>query len=248
MKIIFAMAGASSRFANAGYKCPKYMLPLWQKSVFYFAVNGFAKYFNEIEFIFIYRDLCGTKDFIAKECRALGLEHFRAVELPHLTQGQAQTVYEAICALNISDNESLLIFNIDTFRLDFALPMIFDLGTIDGYLEVFRGDGEQWSFVLPKEANLGTAHLYKVTQTAEKCRISPLCSSGLYYFKRVADFKAIFESMRKNRATTKSEYYIAPMYNALIAQGKDIRYCEINPNEIIFCGTPQEYENLKSKE
>lgn len=248
MKIIFAMAGASSRFLNAGYKSPKYILPLWKKTVFYYAVNGFARYFNKSEFIFVYRDLYGTKDFINAQCRALGLAEFQAIELPHLTQGQAQSVYEALCALNLPDNESVLIFNIDTFRLDFALPTIFDLGKIDGYLEVFRGVGDQWSFVLPKEANLGKGHLYQVAQTAEKRRISPLCSSGLYYFRQCSDFKAVFESMLKNSDKTKGEYYIAPMYNALIAQGKDIRYCEILPSEVLFCGTPQEYENLKSKE
>lgn len=241
MKIIFAMAGASSRFTHAGYKVPKYMLPLQNKSVFFHAVSGFVRYFNMYEFIFVYRDLCGTKDFIYAECKKLGLEDFCAVELQSLTQGQAQSVYEALCALKISDNENMLIFNIDTFRVDFVLPDCFDLEQIDGYLEVFRGDGEQWSFVLPKIS-------HKVAQTAEKSRISPFCSSGLYYFRCVADFKAVFESMLKKCATTKGEYYIAPMYNALIAQGKDIRYYEINPKQIIFCGTPQEYENLKSKE
>ena len=248
MKIIFAMAGASSRFANAGYKIPKYMLPLHNKSVFFHAVSGFVRYFNMYEFIFVYRDLCGTKDFIHTECKKMGLEDFKAVELHSLTQGQAQSVYEALCALNLSDSESMLIFNIDTFRVDFALPTIFDLGRIDGYLEVFRGEGEQWSFVLPKESHNKNLPQNQVAQTAEKTRISPLCSSGLYYFRRVADFKAVFESMLKNNQKAKGEYYIAPMYNALIAQGKDIRYYEIPTNQIIFCGTPQEYENLKSKE
>ncbi len=243
MKIIFAMAGASSRFTSAGYKVPKYMLPLQNKSVFFHAVSGFARYFNAIEFIFVYRDLCNTKDFIHTECKKMGLEDFKAVELHSLTQGQAQSVYNALCALKISDDERILIFNIDTFRVDFTLPNCFDLEQIDGYLEVFRGEGEQWSFVLPKDEILR-----KVAQTAEKKCISPLCSSGLYYFRRVADFKAVFESIRKKSETTKGEYYIAPMYNALIAQGKDIRYYEIATNQIIFCGTPQEYENLKSKD
>ncbi|EAI3127257.1 capsular biosynthesis protein, partial [Campylobacter coli] len=40
------------------------------------------------------------------------------------------------------------------------------------------------------------------------------------------------------------EFYIAPMYNYLINQNKDIRYHEIDINDIIFCGTPQEYERL----
>lgn len=243
MTIIFAMAGESSRFANAGYKCPKYMLSLNDKSVFYYAVSGFRRYFGVHKFVFVYRDINGTKDFIATQCKTLNLFNYQAVQLPHPTQGQAQSVYESLCRLGVENNESILIFNIDTFRADFALPSAFDLDKIDGYLEVFRAEGAQWSFVLPKDENVCS-----VAQTAEKDRISPLCSSGLYYFRKSGDFKMIFESMLKHRTKSKGEYYIAPMYNALIKQGKDIRYYEISPNQLTFCGTPSEYEQLKQKE
>lgn len=243
MKIIFAMAGLSKRFADAGYTIPKYMLSLHNKSVFYYVVSGFRRYFGVYEFIFAYRNVNDTKHFIKAQCEMMNLCHYQSVLIPHPTQGQAQSVYLALCALNVSDDESILIFNIDTFMTDFTLPSAFDLEKIDGYLEVFRADGTQWSFVLPKDENLCS-----VAQTAEKDRISPLCSSGLYYFRKCGDFKAIFESMLKNNATSKGEYYIAPMYNALIAQGKDIRYNEIDSGKLIFCGTPKEYENLKRKE
>lgn len=52
MIIIFPMAGLSSRFAKAGYTKPKYMLDLKGNSVFFHAINGFKKYFNEYKFIF----------------------------------------------------------------------------------------------------------------------------------------------------------------------------------------------------
>ena len=67
------MAGASFTFTSAGYKIPKYMLPLQNKSVFFRAVSSFAQYFNKIEFIFVYRDLCGTKDFITERMQGVRL-------------------------------------------------------------------------------------------------------------------------------------------------------------------------------
>ena len=242
MKIIFAMAGASSRFAKAGYTLPKYQLELGGKSVFYHAINGFRRYFDEFELIFVYRNINDTKGFIKKECEKLGVKLYRALELKALTQGQAQSVYEALCALQISDDEGILIFNIDTFRLDFSLPQGLNLEQIDGYLEVFRASGEQWSFVLPSDERL-----CKVARTAEKERISGLCSSGLYYFKKTSDFKGVFERLWRQKATSKGEYFIAPMYNELIALGKDIRYSEILLDKIIFCGTAAEYEALRAK-
>ena len=51
--------------------------------------------------------------------------------------------------------------------------------------------------------------------------------------------------MQEKNKLEKGEFYIAPMYNALISQNADIRYELIDLNQILFCGTPSEYENLK---
>jgi hypothetical protein len=44
--------------------------------------------------------------------------------------------------------------------------------------------------------------------------------------------------------TVNGEFYIAPLYNYLIKNGKIIRYKLISNTEILFCGTPKEYEYL----
>ena len=40
----------------------------------------------------------------------------------------------------------------------------------------------------------------------------------------------------------RDRYYIAPCYNALIERGARVAYELIGPEQIVFCGTPQEYE------
>ncbi|EKD6920812.1 capsular biosynthesis protein, partial [Campylobacter coli] len=47
MTIVFPMAGLSSRFSNAGYKIPKYMLEIQNQTVFYNAVLSFKCYFED---------------------------------------------------------------------------------------------------------------------------------------------------------------------------------------------------------
>ena len=44
------------------------------------------------------------------------------------------------------------------------------------------------------------------------------------------------------------ELYVAPLYNHLIAAGQDIRFTEIAPDEVIFCGIPAEYEAFLARE
>lgn len=240
MTMMLPMAGLSQRFCNAGYTQPKYMLPLWGENVFYYVVESFRKYFKDWEFVFVFREIYQTEHFVAQTCKKLGLENYSLVELPKPTLGQAHTTMLGLQKTNLADNESLLIFNIDTLRPRFVLPKELDFSVIDGYLEVFEAEGEQWSFILPDADN-------KVIQTTEKERISNLCSSGLYYFKNAGDFKEAFTQMQQKQDFTHNEFYIAPMYNYLISKNKEIRFHKITLEEIAFCGTPQEYEKLQLK-
>lgn len=240
MKIVFPMAGLSSRFTKAGFDKPKYMLDVDNNTVFYHAINSFKRYFKEHEFLFIFRNIQDTESFVNQECHKLGLEHYAAVCLDEPTDGQAETVFIGLKKANVSESESILIFNIDTFRPDFELPEKLDLTDIDGYLEVFEAEGSHWSFVLPESSNSN-----KVLKTTEKDRISPLCSSGLYYFREVKDYFVTFEEIAKIDDRIKNEFYIAPMYNYLIKKNKNIRYNKILLDEVVFCGTPDEYEAVQ---
>lgn len=242
MTIIFPMAGLSSRFTKAGYDKPKYMLDVDGHTVFFHAVSSFKNYSKECKILFIYRDIKNTKEFIKSECVTMGIDFYECIELDKETEGQAHTVQLGLEKANIDDNESILIFNIDTFRPNFTLPKELEFKTVDGYLEVFEAAGDHWSFVLPENENSN-----KVIKTTEKDRISSLCSSGLYFFKRTQDFRNVFKEIVQKDDRSKNEYYIAPMYNYLIKEGKDIRYSKISLDEIIFCGTPDEYEQLIRK-
>jgi len=242
MTIVFPMAGLSSRFTKAGYDKPKYMLGVDESTVFFHAVNSFKKYFDECTVLFIYRDIQNTKEFIDSECIKMKLSNYTSVYLEKETEGQADTVYQGLVKANIKDDEDILIFNIDTFRPNFTLPKELDFNILDGYLEVFEAEGEHWSFVFPENETSN-----KVIKTTEKERISSLCSSGLYYFKYAKDFLNIFKEILDKNDRSKNEFYIAPMYNYMIKENKDIRYSKISLDEIVFCGTPVEYEKIIRK-
>ena len=234
--IIIPMVGKSSRFYNEGYKIPKYELKIENHSVFYYAVRSFKNYFENEFFLFIVRGDNGAELFVRHQIKLLNIKNFFISVLNNDTNGQADTVYQGL--ERVKNQESLYIFNIDTFRPNFIKPKI--ALQCDGFLEVFEGEGENWSFVQPGENN-------KVIKTTEKNRISNLCSNGLYYFKNRQIFEETFKYSVMERKMDKDEYYIAPLYNYLINKGMDIRYEIISKNKIIFCGTPKEYLNLVSK-
>jgi len=236
------MAGLSSRFKKAGYKLPKYMLEAHGKSLFSHSVGSFKKYYSDEEFLFIALNIFETRKFIEAECKTLGIKSYQIIILDKPTRGQAETVYQGIKKANIALNESLLIFNIDTFRPDFSWPKEFDISTVDGYLETFIGNGVNWSNVLPDNKSQQTVKI-----TAEKQKISKYCCTGLYYWRSCEVFCRIFKSYRKKSISEleAGEYYIAPMYNSLVSEGKDVRYSVVGDDEVIFCGVPIEYEEFK---
>lgn len=228
------MAGLSSRFFNAGFTKPKYMLDIAGISVFARSVLSFNKYFHDEKFIFVIRDIFNTAEFVERELQSLGVKNYEIVKLDYETKGQAETVY--LATKNEPFNGPITIFNIDTFRKDYIKPDFID--SCDGYLEVFSAPGDHWSFVLPKDHE-------NVLKTTEKNRVSDLCSDGLYYFKNKADFEDAYLKAVENSDTVKGEFYIAPLYNKIIANGKTVKYHKIELSEIEFCGTPDEYNLLK---
>jgi len=236
--IVIPMAGASRRFTEAGYAEPKYRLPLAGRTVFDHAVGGFAGLFEVTPFLFILGPEPGAADFVAEATARLGVADARIVALPARTAGQAETVALGLAVAAVAPETPLTIFNIDTFRPGFSMPDAAWAADSDGWLEVFEGAGDNWSYVRPAP---GREPL--VLETAEKRTISNLCCTGLYHFARASEFG--WALAQERAAPSMPELYVAPLYNHLIRRGARIHYRRIAREEVVFCGTPEEYRELE---
>lgn len=238
--IVIPMAGMSSRFFKEGYTKPKYMLEAHGKTLFEYSVLSFKNNFLNEKFLFIVKNSYDTEQFVSNTVTRLGIKNYYIVSLNDETQGQAETVALGLDIVLrnsfVEDSDTLTIFNIDTFRENFNFPIL-DKDS-SGYLEVFMGDGSNWSFAKPlcKKRKL-------VSETAEKKPISNLCSTGLYHFVTIKLFLLALDLFVNNDTNewVNGELYIAPLYNELIKNGYKIHYNLISSEEVIFCGTPEEY-------
>jgi hypothetical protein len=239
--IVIPMGGASSRFFAAGWNRPKYELPVGSRPLFDLCVGSFAAYIATERFLFVVRAEYGAERFVDEACARLAIQRAEVVALNAPTRGQAETVKLGLERAGVAGDEPVTVFNVDTVRPAFAHPP--QLTAWDGYLEVFEGAGDHWSFVEP--AGDGST---RVRRTAEKLRISSLCSTGLYYFARARDFTQAFERAAADPGFMARwrELYVAPLYNFLIERGLDIRYRLIEPSAVIFAGTPAEYLELRA--
>ena len=233
--IVIPMAGVSRRFTEAGYARPKYELVLDGRAVFDQAIGGFEALFAHEAFLFIVMD-AEAAAFVTAAVARLGIADACIARLGAPTAGQAETVSLGLAQVDAPPGAPLTIFNIDTFRPNYR-PPAGPLAAMDGWLEVFRGEGANWSYVRPAPGADPIA-----LETAEKRPISDLCCTGLYHFARAADIETALAAERA--APSMNELYVAPLYNHLIGRGLRIGYRLIAHDEVVFCGTPEEYQGL----
>ncbi len=239
---VFPMAGLSSRFTRAGFRKPKFMLEAGDKTLFEHSIAGFRDYFESQQFLFVHLDATVDRAFIEQKCIRQGIprQSILTIALDAPTDGQATTVAEGVMRSSAARSEPLTIFNIDTIYSSFRHPDLPETEAIQGYLDVFEGEGDHWSFVRP---DIEGRTLGRAVEVVEKMRISSLCSSGLYHFRTTGTF---LDEFAKIRDTPKEllqgrERYIAPLYNQMIERGGSVYYRKVDPENIQFSGTPEEY-------
>ena len=238
--IVSPMAGFSSRFFKEGYDKPKYMLDLHGRPVFDYALSSFSNFFETERFVFVVRNEHSSEIFLRERLSILGIKDpfIFVVESP--TRGQAHTVSIALERADALPQAPVTIFNIDSFRPGFMMTKQ-ELDA-DGFIEVFEGLGDNWSFV--KSSNNFYTHEGVVTKVSEKSRISNLCCTGLYHFRSRLIFDSSYSRELVHPSQLLKEEYIAPIYNQIIKSGGCVRYRIIPKEKVVVCGGPEEYKLL----
>ena len=174
--------------------------------------------------------------FIVRESAALGIRRLKIIHIPQLTDGQATTAL--LAGRRLSDASApMLVYNIDTHVEPGLLAPQEARG--DGWIPCFEAEGSHWSFVRLNGNG-------RVVETAEKRRISPYATVGLYWFRSFELFEDIYHShFARGGGGEKGERYIAPMYNTLIARGGEVFLSLIPAQAVHPLGTPEEVEAFR---
>jgi len=230
--VVVTMAGESRRFRDAGYAVPKYRLRVRGTTLFTWALESLRGYVDAgARLVLVGRaDDTTLPAFATAECAAAGLGRPAIVALGAPTSGQAETVLAA--AGHVADDEQLVIYNIDTHVRPSALgPATLDG---DGCIPCFPGAGEGWSFVAAGADG-------RVTAVAEKRRISPHASVGLYVFRSLRLYREAYAATPPTRtAGGAAERYVAPLYGELLRRGCDVRLVTLAADDVVALGTPAE--------
>lgn len=232
MIVVVPMAGLGARFASAGYTTPKPLIPVLGRPMYAWAVESLPlREAHKLIFVLL-RTQPGFEELKQDIETRFAAHHPVVLDVPELTAGQAVTVLRARDFL--TTEEPLLIHNADTaFEIDTTWAHRALESGADGALLVFRSNEPRWSYSREDENG-------RVVEVREKVVISPWASTGSYWFRRSTDYVRLAESCLARAQRESGEFYVAPLYNDLIAQGGTVRNFEIDR---LFCfGTPEDLE------
>jgi NDP-sugar pyrophosphorylase family protein len=231
--ILITMAGNGDRFRRAGFTLPKFKIEVCGRTLFHWALRSLNNFLQGAgEVVFAARPEHEPDRFIAEEAAALGIGRYRVLHFDRPTDGQATTALLAGAPL-LDKSAPVLIYNIDTYvEPEFLRPAD---AHGNGWIPCFPGEGNGWSFARTKEGGV-------VEELAEKRRISPHATIGLYWFRSFDLYEACYREHFAHGGTAGGERYIAPMYNTLIKRGGGVRLSLIPKQAVHPLGTPEEVE------
>ena len=132
-----------------------------------------------------------------------------------MTEGAACTAL--LAKEYINNDEDLLIANSDQI-IEYEpenFKLLKNLTSCDSMVFTFNAVHPKWSFVKTNSRGF-------VTEVAEKKPISDIATCGIYWYRRGSDFVRCAENMIKKDIRVRNEFYIAPVYNELINEGKTL--------------------------
>ena len=235
LNLLIPMAGLGSRFQTAGYTFPKPLID----------VNGKTMIQTVLESINI---KCKTIFIVQEEhYQKYNLKYFleaispncSIVKINGITEGAACT--SLLAKKLINNSKPLIIANSDQY-IEWDTKKVLESWTknknIDGSMLTFYSNHPKWSYAKINKKGL-------VTKVAEKKPISNNATVGLYYWRKGSDYIRCAEKMIKKNIRTNNEFYICPVFNEAIKEGKTITISEVS--KMLGLGTPEDLKYYLSK-
>ena len=227
VNVLIPMAGAGSRFAQAGYSFPKPLIDVNGKPMIQVVVENIGV---DANFIFIVQKK-HREQFHLDNMLPLIAPNCKVIEVDGITEGAACTT---LLAKEVINNEQPLFFANSDQWVDWdPIQFMYEMqeSQADGGIVTFTATHPKWSFAKTNESGM-------VTEVAEKNPISDEATVGYYYWRRGADFVKYAERMIEKDIRVNNEFYVCPVYNQAIEDGKVIRTHKAK--EMWGLGTPED--------
>ncbi len=234
VQVVIPMAGLGSRFSEAGYAKPKPFIDVKGRTMIERVMDNLR--LRDGRFVLIARQAhLSVEPEVRAELESRPDIRFAPIDL--VTEGAACTVLTA--RGHLDPEAPLLIANCDQI-VDFDVAAYVQdarARDLDGSILVFKDVARdpKWSFAKVDGNGL-------VTEVREKVAISDIATVGLYYFKRAQDFIDASVDMISRNDRVNNEFYVCPVYNYMIRDGRRIGVFYVEPDAMHGIGTPADLD------
>lgn len=231
MNIVIPMAGAGSRFSQAGYTFPKPLIEVNGKPMIQTVVDNIN---IDANYIFIVQkehrekySLDTMLNLIAPDCKI--------VEVSGVTEGAACSIL--LAEEHIDNDQPLFIANSDQWVNWNSLDFIYKMNELkaDGGIVTFKSTHPKWSYAKTDDSGV-------VVEVAEKNPISDNATVGFYYWKHGMNFVECAKDMIDRDIRVNGEFYVCPVFNQAVLNGQKIFTHEVE--EMWGLGTPEDLETF----
>ena len=236
LTVLIPMAGAGSRFEQAGFTFPKPLIDVKGKPMIQVVTENLNIKAN---FVYVVQKAHRIK-YNLDTLLNLITPNCKIVEVEGVTEGAACTAL--LAKEHIDNNKPLFFANSDQFVEWDSNEFLYKMNETeaDGGIVTFKATHPKWSFAKVNSEGL-------VTEVAEKNPISDTATVGFYYWKKGSDFVKYAEEMISSNIRVNNEFYVCPVFNQAINDSKAIRI--FNVDNMWGLGTPEDLkyyiENIK---
>ena len=230
--LLIPMVGRGQRFRDEGFALPKQLIDVGHQQMIDWSMSCIKT--EECNMIFVIRRDTVDNNQMDEVLRSKFGDDITIVIAETETEG---TVSSCLLAEEYIDND--LPLSITT--LDMYFEPYFDPSEIDGDGTVLTFDANNPTYSYSQLGEDGY-----VIRTAEKEVISNNAHAGLYHFGKGSDFVRLAKEMIKRNIRVKNEFYVAPLYNLFIEEGKKISILPID--RLWSMGTPDERRHFLEEE
>jgi dTDP-glucose pyrophosphorylase len=229
INILVPCAGAGSRFAQAGYKLPKPLIDVEGKAMIHRVIENVAIPKSTFWFL-VRKEHWFNKDLLLHRIFNKATRFYVVIPVDKLTAGAASTTL--LARDHINNDIPLVIVNSDQFVENFNMEkFLLEMRDADGGIVTFKATDPKWSFAKINDDGL-------ITEVAEKNPISDDATVGIYYWSKGSDYVKYAEQMIKKNIRVNNEFYVCPVFNEAIQDGKIIKSYPVE--KIWGWGTPED--------
>lgn len=237
IRIVVPMGGEGRQFVERGYTFPKPLVEVAGQPLSELVVRNLTPA-EPHQFVFICKAEHVQKYALGDVLRLVA----PGCEIVTMSKPTAGALCSVLLGMeHLRHDDELLIANADQW-VDVPVDRFIDAARTerwDGGMMTFPNTHPRWSYARVEHG--------QVVAVAEKQPISRHATVGIYYFRRGTDFVRAAERMLLKNASVGGEYYVAPVFNEFILEGRRVGHFPIDAAEMHGLGTPEEVERFQTR-